>query len=311
MLGVSSVFIYMVISVLDVNVQAVENDLQASQKNTVVLVKELKEEIGKVEEETVELGNKQLEMKSLIQKTTQQCSQEIGSLNQTLQSFQINANENQIILSELLKKIQQEEEVHITLEVELKKLSETLELLELQHDVILDVIDLLKTRRDNKTHIECGEVITAIQEQDAGSAQTRSYKAKITRRRKSNAYDLELKVQRNNLISKEHERNKLAIALASAKAELKSSVDNCEMKKSNLQALTTESSQALEMSRQSVFLLESDLKASVMFTEAVRLEIITTKNFITELGTRLKEMKTNLRTYGEDIVCYTKLKSLD
>lgn len=305
MFRVSLVLFYIILSVFYVNGQAVRNNFQGDEQKKSGLVIELKAEIDKVNEEKIDLSKQQLQMESLIDKTKQQCLQEIGSLNQTLHNFQLKANLKQKMLTGLLKKIQNEEEVHIILEVELKKLSEALELLEFQHDVIIDDSRLLKYRRENKTNIHCAEVITAVE--GAGGTQSRSA-SRLIRRRKSTPLDLQIKVQQAFLKTKLNERNKLMIALTSAKTELKSSIDKCEMKKSNLQALTSESSQALETSIQSASLLESDLIASVVFTEAVRLEIITAKNFITGLRARVNEIKSSFRQYSEDVTCYTKLK---
>uniref|UniRef100_A0A1B6FCE2 Uncharacterized protein n=1 Tax=Cuerna arida TaxID=1464854 RepID=A0A1B6FCE2_9HEMI len=276
-------------------------------------IAQLKSEMESLSQETDRLNAEKQQLTQNIQALKESCNTEVSGLTKTQDAMMVKAEENKKILVDLLKKIQDEEAEHIRLEEELKKLSEALELYEHQYEIVLGDLKLMERRRSNGTTARCNEVTNAIAVEAAENLSARSFiTSRFTRRiPKVSPVQREIITLESKLRIAKIMKEKVEGIVRTSQREYENEDQLCKEKKTNINNLIEETKIALETSEHSIKLLDNDLKASIAFSEAVRLEIQTGKNFLLTLRDKIDSMRNAMRNYNEDSMCFNKIKSMD
>ncbi|KAG8291590.1 hypothetical protein J6590_056843 [Homalodisca vitripennis] len=276
-------------------------------------IAQLKSEMELLSQETDRLNAEKQQLTQNIQNLKESCNMEVTELTQSHDGMMVQAEENKKILVDLLKKIQDEEAEHIRLEEELKKLSEALEMYEHQYEIVLGDLKLMERRRSNGTTTRCSEVTNAIAVEAAENLSARAHiSSRFTRRiPKISQVQREIITLESKLRIAKIMKEKVEGIVRTSQREYENEDQLCKDKKTNINNLIEETKIALETSEHSIKLLDNDLKASIAFSEAVRLEIQTGKNFLLTLREKIEGMKNAMRNYSEDSMCFNKIKSMD
>uniref|UniRef100_A0A1B6KDW8 Uncharacterized protein n=1 Tax=Graphocephala atropunctata TaxID=36148 RepID=A0A1B6KDW8_9HEMI len=274
---------------------------------------QLNNEMSQLSQETDRLNAEKTRLTQDIETLKGSCKNEVSQLYQTHDAMMVKAEENKKIMVDLLKKIQDEEAEHIRLEAELKRLSEALELYEHQHVIVHGDLKLMERRRSNGTTDRCNEVTNAIAVELAENMATRSHITSrfVPRTPKLSPQQRQIAMLENKLRITKIMKEKVEGIVKASQNEYQNEAQQCNEKKTNINMLLEETRKALETSEHSIRLLDNDLKASIAFSEAVRVEIKTGKAFLVELREKIKSMKKSMENFNEDTLCFNKIKSMD
>lgn len=272
-------------------------------KNHNELMNQLKHNSDILEREKVQLKNNQSQLKAYLAQHKANCTTELKMIEDKDEETLRKGGAHVSTMHDLLSALQKEEQVHVQLTEELKKLSTVLELFQIQYIVIDGDLKLSSARRHNGTLDRCNEVSIALKD-ELIKIRSGFIRNPLTLTRTLSAEELARMMEEGKVRDKSRINKNLAIQLTELIEKLEKQKQSCLQTKQDKNIVLQEVIKFQVTAQNSKIYLEKLLSEAVEHSKAIRLELTTGRKFVRQLTEKVSKKKNSIVQYKDDSACY-------